>query len=101
MAFLAVRQSDQASVGVSRLVREMGEARGEFAIVVQPDVKGRGLAGHLMERLIAWGRQQGISEIAGTVLADNTPMLGFVRRLGFAIHRIPDEGDVVEAVLSL
>jgi GNAT superfamily N-acetyltransferase len=101
MAFLAVRQSDHASVGVSRLVREMGEVRGEFAIVVQPDVKGRGLARHLMERLIAWGRQQGLSEIAGTVLADNTPMLGFVRKLGFAIHRIPDEGDVVEAVLTL
>ncbi len=101
MAFLAVRQSDQASVGVARLVREMGEARGEFAIVVQPDVKGRGLARHLMERLIAWGRQQGLAEIAGTVLADNSPMLGFVRRLGFVIHRIPDEGDVVEAVLTL
>jgi acetyltransferase len=101
MAFLAVRESDQASVGVARLVREMGEARGEFAIVVEPAVKGRGLARHLMERLIAWGRQAGLTEIAGTVLADNHPMLGFVRRLGFKVHRMPDEADILEAVMCL
>jgi acetyltransferase len=101
MAFLAVRQSDQASVGVARLVREMGEGRGEFAIVVQPDVKGRGLARHLMERLIAWGRQVGLHEIAGTILADNHPMLAFVRHLGFVVRRVEDEPDVVEAVFEL
>jgi acetyltransferase len=101
MAFLAVRQSDQASVGVARLVREMGQTRGEFAILVEPAVKGRGLARHLMERLMTWGRQAGLAEIAGTVLADNHPMLGFVRRLGFSVHRLPDEADVVEAVMTL
>jgi acyl-CoA synthetase (NDP forming)/GNAT superfamily N-acetyltransferase len=101
MAFVAVRQTDKATVGVARLVREIGDARGEFAIVVQPDVKGCGLARHLMQRLIDWGRAEGMAEIAGTILADNQPMLGFVRHLGFTIHRVPDESDVLEATLSL
>ncbi len=101
MAFLAVRESDEASVGVARLVREMGEARGEFAILVEPAVKGRGLARHLMERLMAWGRQAGLQEIAGTVLADNHPMLGFARRLGFTIHHLPEDPEIVEAVMTL
>jgi acetyltransferase len=101
MAFIAVRAADKATVGVARLVREIGDARGEFAIVVQPDVKGCGLARHLMERLITWGRGEGMAEIAGTILADNQPMLGFMRHLGFAIHRIPDESDVLEATFSL
>jgi hypothetical protein len=35
------------------------------------------------------------------VLADNHPMLGFVRRLGFVLRRVADEPDVVEAVLEL
>jgi acyl-CoA synthetase (NDP forming)/RimJ/RimL family protein N-acetyltransferase len=101
MAFIAVRDTDQATVGVSRLVREMGTPRGEFAIVVEPAAKGLGLAQHLMTRLIEWGRAAGLSEIVGTVLADNHPMLGFVRRLGFAVRHLPDEPDVVEAVLAL
>jgi acetyltransferase len=35
------------------------------------------------------------------VLADNAPMLGFMRRLGFAIHHVPDEPDVVEAIMKI
>jgi acetyltransferase len=101
MAFIAVRERDGATVGVSRLVREMGTPRGEFAIVVEPDAKGLGLAQHLMKRLIDWGKSVGLTEIVGTVLADNHPMLGFVRRLGFAVHGVPDEPDVVEVVLEL
>jgi acetyltransferase len=101
MAFLAVRARDKATVGVARLVREMGEARGEFAIVVEPSVKGFGLASHLMQRLIDWARDVGVREVAGTVLADNHPMLAFVKHLGFEVHRVPDEADVVEAVLAL
>ena len=101
MAFIAVRNSDQATVGVSRLVREMGTPRGEFAIVVEPSAKGLGLAAHLMARLIAWGRSVGLGEIVGTVLSDNHAMIGFVRHLGFVVRGVPDEPDVVEAVLKL
>ena len=99
MAFIAVRQADQATVGVARLVREMGTVRGEFAIVVEPSAKGLGLAAHLMARLVAWGRGLGVREIVGTILADNHAMIGFVRRLGFVVRHVPDEADVVEAVL--
>ena len=101
MAFIAVRESDQSTVGVARLVREVGEPRGEFAIVVQPDVKGTGLATHLMHRLLAWARDAGLTEVGGSILADNHPMLGFARHLGFALHRMEDEPDVVEAKLAL
>jgi acetyltransferase len=101
MAFIAVRKRDQATVGVSRLVRELDGARGEFAILVQPDTKGLGLARHLMDRLIDWARAEKIPEIAGQVLADNAPMLGFMRRLGFTLHHMPDEPDVVEAIMKI
>ena len=100
MAFLAVRETSGETVGVARLVRE-DEASGEFAIIVQADMKGRGVATQLMRRLIDWARGRGMREVVGQVLADNTPMLAFVRRLGFTMHRLPDDPEVVEARLSL
>jgi len=107
MAFVAVRETHDASgemrsetVGVARLVRE-GADGGEFAVVVQPDMKGKGLAGHLMRRLIDWGRAQGLATITGQVLAENRPMLGFIRKLGFTVHHVSGEDDIVEARLVM
>jgi acyl-CoA synthetase (NDP forming)/GNAT superfamily N-acetyltransferase len=101
MAFIAVRDSDQATVGVARLVCESSGGPGEFAILVEPDCKGLGLARHLMDRLAGWARARGIPAITGQVLADNHPMLGFMHRLGFTARRAPDEPDVVDVTLDL
>ncbi|MEJ1977330.1 MAG: GNAT family N-acetyltransferase [Acetobacteraceae bacterium] len=99
MAFVAIRANGD-TVGVSRLVRDT-DGEGEFAVVVQPDMKGRGLARRLMQRLIEWGRQQGLTAVVGQVLADNAPMLAFVRALHFTLRHLPEEPDVVEARLDL
>ncbi|MDR3737533.1 MAG: GNAT family N-acetyltransferase, partial [Terracidiphilus sp.] len=101
MAFVAVREALRATVGISRLVIEPDGRTGEFAVIVQADMKGRGVARHLMERLIAWGRSRGLAEIVGQVLADNAPMLAFVRRLGFSVRRMPEDPEVMEARLGL
>jgi acetyltransferase len=103
MAFIAVREASGETVAVARLVCEPGEpdGEGEFAVIVQADMKGRGLATHLMQRLIDWARGHGLRTIVGQVLADNAPMLAFVRHLGFSLRRMPEEPDVVEARLAL
>ncbi len=104
MALLAVRPSVRGgvvgeTVGVARLVREMDTGAAEFAVVVQGDAKGRGVGGALMRQLIEWGRSKGVREIEGQILADNAPMLGFIRRLGFTVRRMPDDADVMQARL--
>ena len=101
IAFVAVNEQAGETVGVSRLVREPGTDGGEFAVVVDPAVKGRGLARRLMQQLMAWGRGKGMKKITGQVLADNAPMLAFMRKMGAEVHRTPDEPDVVEAVIPL
>jgi acetyltransferase len=101
MAFIAVRDATGETVGVSRLAADSDGRSGEFAVIVQPDMKGRGLASHLMRRLINWGRQCGLRQIEGQILADNHPMLAFIRHLGFSLHRMPDDPEVMEATLSL
>jgi acetyltransferase len=101
MAFIAVREATGETVGVARLVRESDGRSGEFAVIVQPDVKGHGLASHLTQRLIDWARQCGMAEVVGQVLAENAPMLAFVRHLGFSLRRMPAEPGVIEARLTL
>ncbi|HME22073.1 MAG TPA: GNAT family N-acetyltransferase [Acetobacteraceae bacterium] len=100
MAFVAVRESSGETVGVARLVCE-DERSGEFAVIVQADMKGRGVARHLMQRLIDWARGRGLREVVGQVLADNAQMLAFVRHLGFRVQRMPEEPEVVEARLGV
>ena len=56
-----------------------------------------GLARHLMERLFDWGRSVGLAEVVGQVLAENAPMLAFVRGLGFAVHASAEDPEVMEA----
>jgi acetyltransferase len=101
MAFIAVREATGETVGVARLVRESDGRTGEFAVIVQPDVKGKGVASHLMRRLIDWAHRLGLAEMVGQVLSENAPMLGFVRALGFSLRRMPEEPDVIEARMAV
>jgi acetyltransferase len=100
MAFIAVEHAENGSdltVGTARLIREPGGESGEFAVVVDPSWKGQGLARHLMERLFDWGRAVGMKEIVGQVLAENRPMMGFMRALGFSLRTSPEDAEVMEA----
>ena len=99
MAIIAARGGE--TLGVARLVRDADGEEAEFAILVDPALKGTGLGRHLMEQIIAWGRSQRLQTITGQILSDNTRMLAFIRRLGFVVKRIPDEPDVVEARLDM
>jgi len=101
MAFIAVREADGATVGVSRVVCAWSGAAGEFAILVEPACKGLGLARHLMTRVIDWARSRDIPLITGQILADNQPMLGFIRHLGFTVRASHDDPDTLEAALQL
>jgi acetyltransferase len=101
MAFIAVNETTGDTVGVARLACDPDGRSGEFAVIVQADMKGRGLASHLMRRLIAWARTRGLTEVVGQILADNHPMLAFIRHLGFTVHRMPDDPEVMEAKLAL
>ncbi len=102
MAIIAVDAATGTPAGGARLVRnDTDGAVAEFAVGVEPAAKGLGLATALMRAVIAWGKSQGVAEINGQILADNIPMLALVRRLGFAITRVPDEMDIVEARLRL
>lgn len=100
MAFVAIRplaDGGEQMLGVSRLIREPDGETGEFAVVVDGSMKGQGLGRALMQRLFDWAPEAGIRTVVGSVLADNAPMLAFVKSLGFSVKRSPEDEDVVEA----
>jgi len=101
MALIAVREPSGETVAAARVVRDKDEHAAEFAIAVEPAMKGRGLGTELMRRLIEWARSRDVHEIVGEILTDNRPMLAFVRRLGFTLHRMTASEDVIEARLRL
>jgi acetyltransferase len=100
MAFIAVRERTGETVGVARLVREDDPAVGEFAVVVQADVKGRGLGTHLMQRLIDWAWAHGMRRVVGEILAENGAMLDLARHLGFRLRHAAGDPGVIRAELD-
>lgn len=69
--------------------------RAEIAITVDQAWQGRGLADRLMTRLVASALREGISCLDVEVLSDNTRMLAFARRHGFAAEPADDLGEAV------
>ena len=70
-------------------------------ILVRSDLKGQGLGWRLMQHLIAYARAEGLSELYGQVLAENTTMLGMCRQLGFTIAAEPDDPGVRRVRIGL
>jgi len=82
--------------GVVRLISDANNERGEYAVVVQDDLTGKGLGILLMHRIIAYAKDRGIREITGHVLSENTTMLKLCGELGFSIERnLEDTSGVV------
>jgi RimJ/RimL family protein N-acetyltransferase len=74
----------EALVGaLARVNREPGKDSAEFAILVSRFVSGQGLGTLLMRRLIEWAEANGIRQIWGEVMDDNTPMIRLAQSLGF------------------
>jgi acetyltransferase len=101
MAFVAIDRASGDLLGVSRLAADLDHQRAEFAVIVASDVKGRGLGWSLMRVLIDYARQDGIGELHGEVLAENTTMLAMCRELGFRIETDPAEPSLRRVALPL
>jgi acetyltransferase len=101
MAFVAIETATGKLLGVVRLIADSGYTRGEYAILVRSDLKGRGLGWRLMQHLIAYAKAEDLEEIDGFVLAENTTMLRMCIELGFKVGSISDDANIMRVVLDL
>ncbi len=104
MAFIALKPQADGSeemLGVARFFADPDYEKGEYAVLVRSDYKGRGLGWALMHRLICYARREGLKVLHGLVLRENTGMLQMCHELGFNSERDPDDPQVVKVVLDL
>ncbi|HEX7479614.1 MAG TPA: GNAT family N-acetyltransferase [Polyangiales bacterium] len=103
MAFIAIahEQREEREVGVARYVSDPDGKGCEFAIVVADAWRGKGLGQQLMAALIDAAKQRGLSTMHGEVMAENTAMLGLMRRLGFQITPHPEDRMLTLTTLTL
>jgi acetyltransferase len=102
MALIAIEQSSGNMLGVVRLHADANYERGEYAILVRSDLKGRGLGYLLMQMIIDYARAEDLKTIEGEVLRENTAMLAMCRELGFSLSPDPNEPDtcIVKLIVS-
>ena len=96
MAFVAMPASESPDdgdiLGVARLIADPNDQRAEFAVMVRSDWHGRGLGYKLMQTLIVYADQRGISTIYGDILGENVTMLRMARELGFKVETSDSPG---------
>jgi acetyltransferase len=101
MAFVAFDEATNEMVGVVRIHSDSIYESGEYAILLRSDLKGRGLGWALMQLIIEYARSEGLKNISGDVLAENTVMLAMCRDLSFAVKADPAEHGICNVKLAL
>ena len=101
IALVAIDPAGGDMLGAVRLHADGNFDKGEYAILVRSDLKGRGLGWALMQIIIEYARWLGLKAIEGQVLRENTTMLAMCRELGFTIKSDPAERDVFLVTLPL
>ena len=96
MAFIVSQEQNGSAgtLGVSRVLMDPDKLDAEFAIVVRSDCQGLGLGTILMNAAIEHCKNQGVKQIAGITLPENTGMIELARKLGFKITRDFEEGSI-------
>jgi acetyltransferase len=101
MAFIATEESSGKMLGVVRVHADANYERGEFAVLVRSDLKGRGLGYLLMQLIIEYARSEGLKAMEGQVLSENATMLAMCRELGFEIRSDPQDPEACIVELAL
>jgi acetyltransferase len=91
MAFVIINEVTKEMLGVGRLHVTTHSDTAEFGVLVRSDLKNQGLGWLLMQMLMEYARAEGIHEIVGEVLTENSTMLQMCTELGFSIAESGDE----------
>ncbi|MBI1210545.1 MAG: GNAT family N-acetyltransferase [Alphaproteobacteria bacterium] len=100
MAFV-LEEGDGSIGGVVRLSLDPDHVRGEYAIILRTDLKGRGLGYAMMDEILRYARSLGVKQVFGDVLAENTRMLKMADEFGFRREAHGPSPGVVEVTLNL
>jgi acetyltransferase len=96
MAFVAVHSTETGTeiLGVTRAISDPDNIDAEFAVLVRSDLKGLGLGRRLLEKLINYTREHGLSRLNGITMPNNQGMIALARKLGFDVDIQLEDGIV-------
>jgi RimJ/RimL family protein N-acetyltransferase len=101
MAFVAFEDTSGDILGVVRVHSNPTGNSGEYAILLRSDFKGRGLGWALMQMIIDYGKLEGLAQITGEILRENSVMLKMCRELGFEVKTNREDLGIYEVTLVL
>jgi acetyltransferase len=93
VAILEGNGQEEQMLAVGRIIKGLDPRVAEFAILVGDRWHGKGIGATLLRWCLKIAKSQGVRDIWGTVVADNTQMIALGRKLKFKIQRQPDSGE--------
>jgi acetyltransferase len=87
-------------IGVGRLSKARGLNEAEFALIISDKYQRNGLGTELLARLVQVGRDEKLSRITASILAENHGMHTVSKKVGFTLHRDANSDDY-KAVIQL
>lgn len=103
MAFIAVLNNSQQQeeiLGVVRVQIDPDNTQAEFAMAVRSELKGIGLGGRLLQKMIDYCRAQGTQQMVGCTMLENAGMANLARKLGFSVKYNREDG-LIDMSLTL
>jgi acetyltransferase len=85
-------------LGVGRLSRISGSAEAEFAMLIGDHWQRKGLGTQLLKSLLQIGRDEKLTRIVATILADNHEMQTLCRKAGFHFHHPKGSAECVAEI---
>jgi acetyltransferase len=73
----------------------------EFAIAVADAWQTKGIGSRMLGMLLEAAKTRGFKIMEGEVLAENGPMLGLVKKMGFVVHQLPNSPEVYAVAKEL
>ncbi|WP_445501412.1 bifunctional acetate--CoA ligase family protein/GNAT family N-acetyltransferase [Microvirga sp. G4-2] len=101
IAFVAFDEETGDMMGAVRVHADANHKTGEYGILLRSDLKGLGLGWTLMRLMIEWAKVEGLDEVEGQVLRENSTMLDMCRSLGFSIKIDPDDPELRVVTLPI
>jgi RimJ/RimL family protein N-acetyltransferase len=101
MALVAIDEASSEMLGVVWLYTDAVHETGEYAILLRSDLKGRGLGWALMQLIIEYAKSEGLKQISGQILQENSVMLKMCRELGFKVKTDVEDGGMCDVTLAL
>jgi acetyltransferase len=103
MAFIAVADDEDHAekiLGVVRVQTDPDNTYAEFAMAVRSELKGIGLGGKLLQKMIDYCRSQGTKMLIGCTMLENSGMANLARKLGFTVKFNREDG-LIDMSLNL